>query len=350
MDLFYTDFLHGFLHRFLRGFLARIFCTKFFHRCFARFFAQTFLHGFLSGFFARILHGFLHGFFARIHCRRYCRLPVRPRGETMYWKADANTPLSVNPLFNVPDVIAREFLLEFDTRLLLSLEDSGPQLLRDPPPSEHPPHSSFWPCKWRCHGRGGSKSKSSKLLGGHLPLGMTCCLIITQGGEVKIAIYEQILAASDLSAENAAILTGQFQVQVCLVAERAVSWQVHLSLVLKAFGPLIALMSWEWTNRNAANRHLELPGLKTQKRCDVYSAPQKRCDFSAHFRFFFSAKPGGKYTISALQFELAKVFVAKPPKSWENTGKQSRKAMDSHKEIHPPPQALHKLLAGNVFM
>ena len=54
--------------------------------------------------------------------------------------------------------------------------------------------------------------------------------------------------------------TGQFQVQVCLVTERAISWQMHLSLVLKAFGPLISLMSWERTNRNAANRHLELPG------------------------------------------------------------------------------------------
>ena len=32
------------------------------------------------------------------------------------------------------------------------------------------------------------------------------------------------------------------------------------ALFLKAFGPLISLMSWEWTNRNAANRHLELPG------------------------------------------------------------------------------------------
>ena len=27
------------------------------------------------------------------------RLPVRPRGETMYWQANANTPLSVTPLF-----------------------------------------------------------------------------------------------------------------------------------------------------------------------------------------------------------------------------------------------------------
>ena len=57
-------------------------------------------------------------------------------------------------------------------------------------------------------------------------------------------------------------LPGQFQVQVCLVTERAISWQMHLSLVLKAFGSLISLMSWEWTNRNAANRHLELPGLR----------------------------------------------------------------------------------------
>ena len=30
------------------------------------------------------------------------RLPVRPRGETMYWQANANTPLSVTPLLNVP--------------------------------------------------------------------------------------------------------------------------------------------------------------------------------------------------------------------------------------------------------
>ena len=39
---------------------------------------------------------------------------------------------------------------------------------------------------------------------------------------------------------------------------------MHLSLVLKAFchdfGSLISLMSSEWTNRNAAHRHLELPG------------------------------------------------------------------------------------------
>ena len=30
------------------------------------------------------------------------RLPVRPRGETMYWQANANTHLSVTPLLNVP--------------------------------------------------------------------------------------------------------------------------------------------------------------------------------------------------------------------------------------------------------
>ena len=30
------------------------------------------------------------------------RLPVRLRGETMYWQANANTPLSVTPLLNVP--------------------------------------------------------------------------------------------------------------------------------------------------------------------------------------------------------------------------------------------------------
>ena len=32
------------------------------------------------------------------------RLPVRPRGETMYWQANANTPLSVTPLLHVPDM------------------------------------------------------------------------------------------------------------------------------------------------------------------------------------------------------------------------------------------------------
>ena len=42
--------------------------------------------------------------------RRRCRicvtirLPVRPRGGTMYWKANANTPLSVEPLLNVPSI------------------------------------------------------------------------------------------------------------------------------------------------------------------------------------------------------------------------------------------------------
>ena len=30
------------------------------------------------------------------------RLPVRPCGETTYWQANANTPLSVTPLLNVP--------------------------------------------------------------------------------------------------------------------------------------------------------------------------------------------------------------------------------------------------------
>ena len=55
--------------------------------------------------------------------------------------------------------------------------------------------------------------------------------------------------------------SGQFQVQVRLVTERAISWQMHFKFepCLKAFGSLISLMSWEWTNRNAANRHLELP-------------------------------------------------------------------------------------------
>ena len=35
------------------------------------------------------------------------RFPVRPHGETMYWQADANNPLSVTPLSNVPDVPGR---------------------------------------------------------------------------------------------------------------------------------------------------------------------------------------------------------------------------------------------------
>ena len=30
------------------------------------------------------------------------RLPVRPRGETMYWQANVNTPLPLPPLLNVP--------------------------------------------------------------------------------------------------------------------------------------------------------------------------------------------------------------------------------------------------------
>ena len=49
--------------------------------------------------------------FGRPSTRRECcmcvtvRLPVRQRGETMYWQANANTPLSVTPLFlNVPDL------------------------------------------------------------------------------------------------------------------------------------------------------------------------------------------------------------------------------------------------------
>ena len=46
--------------------------------------------------------------FGRPSTRRGCRicvtvrLPVRRRGETMYWQANANTPLSVTPLLNVP--------------------------------------------------------------------------------------------------------------------------------------------------------------------------------------------------------------------------------------------------------
>ena len=39
------------------------------------------------------------------------RLPVRPRGETMYWQAHANTPLSVTPLFKCALVLQpRPFL------------------------------------------------------------------------------------------------------------------------------------------------------------------------------------------------------------------------------------------------
>ena len=42
---------------------------------------------------------------------------------------------------------------------------------------------------------------------------------------------------------------------------------MHLSPVLKAFGRLISLMSSEWTNHNAANRHLELPGSFFPDKC-----------------------------------------------------------------------------------
>ena len=46
--------------------------------------------------------------FGRPLTRRGCcicvtvRLPVRTRGETIYWQANANTPLSVTPLLNLP--------------------------------------------------------------------------------------------------------------------------------------------------------------------------------------------------------------------------------------------------------
>ena len=46
--------------------------------------------------------------FGRPSTRRGCRicvtvpLPVRPCRETMYWQANANTPLPVTPLLNVP--------------------------------------------------------------------------------------------------------------------------------------------------------------------------------------------------------------------------------------------------------
>ena len=46
--------------------------------------------------------------FGRPSTRKGCRicvtvrLPVRPRGETMYWQANANTPLADTPLLNVP--------------------------------------------------------------------------------------------------------------------------------------------------------------------------------------------------------------------------------------------------------
>ena len=44
------------------------------------------------------------------------RLPVRPRGETMYWQANANTPLSVTPLLNVPEPGLRFRCLESCSR------------------------------------------------------------------------------------------------------------------------------------------------------------------------------------------------------------------------------------------
>ena len=49
--------------------------------------------------------------FGRPSTRRGCRicvtvrLLVRPCRETMYWQANANTPLSVTPLLNVPYLI-----------------------------------------------------------------------------------------------------------------------------------------------------------------------------------------------------------------------------------------------------
>ena len=45
--------------------------------------------------------------FGRPSTRKGCRicvtvpLPVRPRGETIYWQANANTPLSVTPPFKL---------------------------------------------------------------------------------------------------------------------------------------------------------------------------------------------------------------------------------------------------------
>ena len=48
--------------------------------------------------------------FGRASTRRRCRicvtvrLPVRPRGETKHWQANANTPLSVTPLVKMPDI------------------------------------------------------------------------------------------------------------------------------------------------------------------------------------------------------------------------------------------------------
>ena len=60
--------------------------------------------------------------FGRPSTRRGCRicvtvrLPVPPRGETMYWQANANTPLSVTPLLNVPYISSTQS--DFDFQLL----------------------------------------------------------------------------------------------------------------------------------------------------------------------------------------------------------------------------------------
>ena len=52
------------------------------------------------------------------------RLPARPRGETMYWQANANTPLSVTPLLNVPYKIADTGLVTATRKVVSKVEGS----------------------------------------------------------------------------------------------------------------------------------------------------------------------------------------------------------------------------------
>ena len=67
---------------------------------------------------------------------------------------------------------------------------------------------------------------------------------------------------------------------------------MHLSLVLKAFRSLISLASWEWTNRNAANRHLELPG-KFAPTCTRHpKRPKPTCTNSRPHALFCELRTG----------------------------------------------------------
>ena len=66
---------------------------------------------------------------------------------------------------------------------------------------------------------------------------------------------------------------------------------MHLSLVFKTFGSLIALMSW--TNRNAANRHLELPGNFKSEPLEPFHA-QTVTELDRHNHPEITSKENGK--------------------------------------------------------